>query len=503
MPCPDVSDVPTLLSGVEHRMDRQLPGNSAEFLLALKKSTRNFILKRDIRPIHPSSDRSVDTWLESTNYNEARKAELRLIYEETLNLTEMETITLGYKLPRADDGYDTRLRHFIVKLFAKEECYEGYKQARGIYARDDIAKVFFGPYFKLMETELYAQPEFIKHIPVLNRPEYILEHVTRLGWEYLATDYTSFECHFSEDVMECCEFVLYEHMLRNLPEGPFVMQIIRMVLAGVNRIYCSGFEARIKARRMSGEMCTSLGNGFSNLMFMQTYCDFTNQPLVGVVEGDDGLFAFNGPQRFDLLTEWGLLLKMESHSNISTASFCGMIFDEDSKQAISNPFKIIAKLGWSTRRYARSNESKLSVLQHCKALSILHQYRSCPIVSAFCRFILRSKYISMYQKRKFVHTTGNFSLYEKENMLQAIEADPAEDVPPSKQTRMLFDELYQITPKQQVQIEEDLNKDSLHSLTQLASSNAFPKFQHHFWDWYTEPTTQWETIIKPGTIPKC
>lgn len=488
MPCPDISDVATLASGVQNRIDRKLPRRRPGFVSSLRRSTLNFIEERGISPIGHDSDRSIERWLEGTNYNDARKAELRQINEDILYLLET-TRRNGV----------TEFKHFVVKLFAKEEVYDGFKHARGIYARDDVAKVFFGPYFKLMEEELYKQPEFIKHVPVAERPKYILDMVGGNACSYLTTDYSSFECHFTGEIMENCEFLLYEHMLSGLPEGRLIMKVIRKVLAGDNYIKCKGFSARIPATRMSGEMCTSLGNGFSNLMFMQNYCDYTGQKLCGVVEGDDGLFKFYGDQNFSILEENGLLLKMQSHDSLSTASFCGMIFDEESMQPITNPYKAIAKLGWSNRRYCRSNDHKLHALQRAKLLSTIHQYPSCPILTEFCKFGLRHNKSTDVLAKKLVCKSGNYSMYEKEKFFAAIDTAVVFSEP-SPQTRELFDSLYMISSTLQLSIESRLAADDMSILKDRNFIHLFPDYCLDFYDMYTGSASDWGIMLGTGRL---
>lgn len=488
MPCPDVADMATLASGVQNRIDRKLPRRRAGFLASLRASTLNFIKQRSINPIDISSDRGVESWLDRTNYNEARKAELRKVNDEII-----------YMLERVKRKGVSEFKHFVVKLFAKEEVYEGFKHARGIYARDDVAKVFFGPYFKLMEDEVYKMPEFIKHVPVAERPKYILDFVGGVECSYLTTDYSSFECHFSAEVMENCEFILYEHMLCGLPEGPLVMKVIRQVLAGINRIKCKGFTATIEATRMSGEMCTSLGNSFSNLMFMQNYCDHTNQKLCGVVEGDDGLFRFYGSQQFEILESNGLLLKMQSHEQLTTASFCGMIFDEDSMQPITNPYKALAKLGWSNRRYCRSGKHKLHMLQRAKLLSVLYQYPSCPILTEFCLFALRRNKATTAQAKRLVNQSVGFSVYEKEKIFEALNAVIETSVP-TPATRDLFDHLYTISVEIQISVESRLRNDDESILRDRNFVHLFPPYCVDFYDFYTHNDKDWGISLGHGSM---
>ena len=47
---------------------------------------------------------------------------------------------------------------------------------------------------------------------------------------------------------------------------------MREVIQGENRVFSKWFSGSVFARRMSGEMNTSLGNGFANLMMMTEVC---------------------------------------------------------------------------------------------------------------------------------------------------------------------------------------------------------------------------------------
>lgn len=487
LPCPDLNDPASLAYGVRNRLDRATPINPPDFLENLSQTTTRFIRDRAISPISPLSDRGFEAWISRTTYNDARRDELRKLNEDVVNM-----------LQRNDEG---ELVHFRVKLFAKDENYLGFKHFRGIYAREDVAKIFFGPYFKLMEDEIYKCPEFIKHVPVAERPNYISTFLDYPGAQYLTTDYSSFECHFTEPVMRHCEFVLYEHMLKGLPEGKYVLDIMKEVIMGVNKIGAKHFGAEVTAMRMSGEMNTSLGNGFSNLMFMQNYCNETHQQLKGVVEGDDGLFAFYGPQDFSKLTNYGLILKMERHAELSTASFCGMIFDIDDKQSICDPFKTCAKMGWGPRRYARSGGRKLSTLLRAKALSAIHQYPSCPIVTAFALVCLRAtEGISKYSMRKMIMNSKEYSIYEKKTLLDAINSGSVAK-PITMKTRLLFEEVYDVSIETQYKIERALNDTTEYGMIVNSDfEDHFPVYARVCWDTFVSDRKEWEKHYPGGKL---
>ena len=177
LPRVDTRDARSLMAGVAGRMGKKLPipKNKDKFHVDIRATTRRWIRNRKISPISPVADTSRVAWLAQTHYPEWRKIELLKVAEEIDDLFK-----------RNDRG---ELEHFKVKLFCKEESYVDFKHSRGIYAREDVAKLVFGPYFKLMETEIYKQPEFIKHVPVRDRAEYIVEMLHRDGGHYIATDY--------------------------------------------------------------------------------------------------------------------------------------------------------------------------------------------------------------------------------------------------------------------------------------------------------------------------
>lgn len=477
LPCPDLNDTTSLMAGVLNRLGRKLPEDQTNFLARLNATTQEFISDRKLEPISPMDDRGFEAWVSRTGYPDYRKRELREINEEIIGILSRNK--------------KQELRNFKVKLFCKEENYEGFKWPRGIYAREDVAKVFFGPYFKLMEDRVYAMKEFIKHVPVPDRPQYIMDNVHCPGMTYVTTDYSAFECHFTKDVMENCEMLLYKHMLSRIREGSFVYDVMHEVLTGPNRVFAKNFSAVVNATRMSGEMNTSLGNGFSNLMFMQTFCKGHNVPLRGVVEGDDGLFAFPEALDFSEFERSGLILKMQTHKSISTASFCGMIFEEDSRQAIANPIKIIAKLGWASRRYARSGNNVLSKLLACKLLSTGHQNSACPIVNVLCHTLLVQLKFSKYELRKFAYQSQAYSSWERERLIKAIDAG-FKFVEPSMATRYLMERIFNISVEQQFRIEKVIREtatlamfrcDELLELMPTYSRNTWDNLSHEGLSW--------------------
>lgn len=442
LPTVDTRDPDTLRDGVCFRMGKTLPDRRGDFLSEINLTTRTW-LKDNFTPLAIDSDYSFETWLAGTNYDLTRKKELTEIHENIICPLERK---------------GKNLKHFIVKLFAKAESYVDFKHARGIYARDDIAKVYFGPWFKLIENELYKDPTFIKHVPTSERGDYIYNRLFQEGNVYVQTDYSSYEAHFDADLMSNCEFLLYQHALEKIPGSEMPLAIMREVLMGKNRIFNKYIDVLVKASRMSGEMNTSLGNGFSNYMLMYNQCRRLRLPCIGVVEGDDGLFTFpinSKPATADF-DSCGCLIKLEVFDKISHASFCGLLFDEEDRQIVADVRKIMASLSWSSKQYVSASKSTHLALLRCKAMSMLVQYPSCPIVASMSRAIIRlTKHISI----KKVIDRNRFDLYTRDKLMYGVANFKHNlNAPIGLGTRLLVEQLWGFTIELQLKLEKKFDQ---------------------------------------------
>lgn len=443
LPHPDPQDPYSMLAGVCKRAATLPPVIDSLLLARLKCFVSNFV-KKNFVPLSADTDLSVETWLSHTAYPQWRKDELLMAWNDCSGkpFGSLESVK--------------------VKCFMKDEKYTEYKYPRGIYARHDLMKCYFGPVFKAIEDVVYKHPAFIKHIAVEDRPAYILKYLRRKG-VIIATDYTAFESLFVTQLMEACEFVLYDFMVQNLPNGAEIMQKIRRILGGLNHCEFKHFWFRILATRMSGEMNTSLGNGFSNLMFMLFACACFESEAVGVVEGDDGLFVVSGPiPTSDFFSKLGLKIKLEVCDSLSSASFCGIIFDVDDCINIRDPIKVLLSFGWCTANYVNCKESKFRALLRCKALSLVHQYNGCPILTSLGLYALRmTEGVTLYSMIKLLNSKFTGSYVREQTMPYLFKKLPVIKAPGIK-TRILMEEVFKIPISIQMLIESELNsKNSL------------------------------------------
>lgn len=464
-PCPEDTD--TMVAGVYKRIAQKLPKPQRHVTKRLRNFVRNWI-RRNLVPLSPTVDTSVETWLSKTNYPLWRRNELQVVWDENVDTWDKRFI---------------KRKNIVNKCFMKDETYPEYKHARGIFSRADWFKCRVGPIFKLIEEELYQKPEFIKHVPVKDRPDYIFDKVYQPGAKYWATDYTAFESTFVRELMKSCEFELYKYMTKDLPCGPDFISLLDQVIAGTNYCTFRDFQLIINSTRMSGEMNTSLGNGFSNLMFMLFMCHEKGmKDVFGVVEGDDGLFRGSGdiPSSEDF-KQLGANIKLVVHNEINTASFCGLVFDPDDRANITDPVQELLSFGWTTRRYARSSSRKLKVLLRCKALSLAHQYPGAPIIQELARYGLRvTRSVDVRHHVK----NGVMSMWERDQLLSFyLNKVPYKEV--GFGSRRLCEDLYNVSIDVQLSIEkylasldtlQPLDSDEILMLCSKVSQSYFNKY---------------------------
>jgi hypothetical protein len=477
-PQPDFGHSLTAEQGARKRFVSANLAPDAEFLRGLGHFVKRF-LETKMKPLPHWTDVSYLTWRRQINHPEWRKKQFDEAYERFLQEGLL-----------AKDAK--------VKSFVKREQYPEYKYARDINSRSDKFKVYSGPIFRAIEKSLFSMDYFIKKIPVADRPAYILELLGSGQGKFVATDYTSFEALFTEEIMRTVEMQLYEYMVRDIPGGQEWFSTISRILLGENICWFRDFSIKTRARRMSGEMCTSLGNSFSNLMFMLYVCESLGSTCVGVVEGDDGLFRVNGPvPTANDFARLGLRIKLVEHDEISTASFCGLIFDPTDRVNIRDPRDVLADFAWVDSRYARSRNSKLKTLLRCKALSLAHQYPGCPIISELAQYGLRVT--SGIEVEHFVRNSPNLGWWDREILLAVLHKNIPHREPPDN-TRELVARLYDIPVDVQKSIETELSRmDTLHPI-RLDSLEPKPAWLH-YGNHYVHPCDWRKRLGFPGPHP--
>jgi hypothetical protein len=415
--CCDANDPQTQVCGLQNRLCRQMPEPEIFSIEALKQ----FVKQRVVELFQPlDSIMSYEEWEASTMYPEHRKAELRLARLRS-------------------NGWPSKRSRSEITCFQKRECYEAFKPPRSINSRSDEFKVLVGPIFKSIENVVYSNPSFVKHVPVNERPALIQSYIKQDGARYIATDYSCFE-NLQPEIMDAIEMVLYDHMLQKFPK---YAQLIRQTLLGENaaKLKC-GVSFRMHGRRMSGEMCTSLGNGITNLMVFEFLMQGRNARII--VEGDDGLAGIYDEGPLPTARDYaklGFLIKLEHIEDPMLASFCGCICPGG--VIVKSPTRILAKFGWTKNVGVGRRVS--NQLLRAKAMSLAYEAPHCPILRAVADR-------AMYLTRNYKARWDDFDNYHRELLPRSESSIPVANIP--MEARIYYQDQFGISILNQLVIEK-------------------------------------------------
>jgi len=309
---------------------------------------------------------SFDEWLESCPYTKRTKDELRLFKNEL------------------DDHLAIPSEPGRKNGFPKTERYPTYKHFRGIAACTKFEKVFLGPLVKTVEKHVCSwwPGRFLKGLPTNERAAWLMENLP--GDAYLGLDFTSFESSILREYAVGIESFLFEHLAGNICPDECAYYLLS---SNVNRkIVYHDFRLIVHHGRCSGDMQTSICNGIINLLLVRFVCSRLGYDPLGVVEGDDGLFAIQEPYpESAAFAQLGFVAKIEIFHDLGTAGFCKMKFTPDGVQVTDIVEKLV-KFGW-TSDMTQSLKRKWCLLW-TKALSLKAEYPDCPVIGPFSDWVI-------------------------------------------------------------------------------------------------------------------
>lgn len=423
---PNPRDPINIRDGLRHRVMLQPPKSSRWFYARLRLFVRRW-LADNIRVV--GEPLSFDDWLCALKVPQERKKQLRLAY---------------------DDG-PQRAKWSKCKSFGKREFYPLLKVLRLINSRVDNYKVFAGPWFQWVESVVKAQvPSFVKGLNPSERNERVMSRMTQPL--IYVSDFSRFESQMTRSVMRACEIELYKYF--GLPED------ILQPLIGINSLNFGDLSASVEATRMSGDMCTSLGNGFTNLMLNSLAASDNNSELSGCVEGDDGIYSVSVLPTEEQFRRYGFKMSIKQVAASGEAGFCSSYWTVNN-DPIVDPIRHLLRVGWSFHCPAHASNSYRAFLFRSKCRSLLDLAPGCPLLWKIASW----------------HSTEGLMRNERDSwkygeLAGLIVADSAHElIEPSMEARLLVDKLFNISLVDQERCEREIEQGNLDCLLPFVSDD--------------------------------
>lgn len=366
------------------RLSPLMPIAEPDQVLELKEFTRVFC-KKHVKPLDYWDEdellRHFEEWIEGYDDNKVRKEELRELFRSEIKPPK-------HKMMRC-------------KGFFKSEPYPSAKLPRFICSRSDDYKVQIAAYVHAIEREIFHGVWASWFVKGKDRSEFPAMIKELEGAKYfMLTDYTSYESSFSPELTDAVECELWRHMLRNNPEALDLFLDPYHQLDGrgktvprVQTIVNDKFRGKITGTRMSGEMWTSLGNGFTNLIVLlfllwkkdiypRCMPDPSNWGVKGLIEGDDG--AVGLPSMCLCAADFaklGFKIEIKWVKSVEEVSFCSVHFDPVTLHSYVEPENII-RFNWTFEpKYLEANKHVKMELLRAKAMSLYVLGKYTPIAN--------------------------------------------------------------------------------------------------------------------------
>lgn len=475
---PDDTDVGSIIDGIKHRVGGITPSICANTVAEFKCFTSRF-LEKHFPKLDASTSVDTEEYINGLSFNETRKQQLRDAHANVIDKSK-------------------KMNPLDVKSFIKEETYFEPKAFRTINSRIDEFKVRVGPWIHAVEKLIFKMKWFIKTIPVSERSDRVIEALEKEGRTYMSTDFTAFESSFRKEVMEAAEFQLFEHVTQNMPGSKDFMELYKQIALN-NRLLFNSVIANIACKRMSGEMSTSIGNGFTNLMLIlfTAYKEGLNIEDIDLfVEGDDAIIGCTKVLTTKWFTKLGFICKMEVHNSVRNASFCGLIFSQPG-HIIRDPRPVLAKFGWAMRQYVEAKASTRRALLRAKALSLACEMPNCPILSSLAHRVMELTRGVNLDRILYKSNQQSFDSYHKVQLLGAILNKPWQ-TPPNilAESRILMESKFGIDVNTQIAWEQYIGTLNFGPMVLPAADCFFPRDWQLNWNMYVSSSnTPWASGV--------
>jgi hypothetical protein len=382
-PIPNYHNSEDVLFGIFNRQLRPTPQPSDEALRKLKREVRREVCSF-LKHYHDFLVPDFDEWIRARNYPIKKKEMYRKAYEDA-------------------PARRLKQREKKISIFVKKEAYDTFKPARMIANRTKFVAAKYGPKLTTLEEAVFSFDwgqgfsPFIKKIPYADRPEHITECFSKYSHDWcFKIDYSAYENCFKNKFQAGVECHLYRKAFEKMGAlDPEIEDFISVVL-GPHKCNYKGFSYTVPEGRMSGDIITSLGNGFSNLMLIKFFMKKLNIPFVCFVEGDDCVVKPSrplSPTEIDTLIdsafELGFIATLEHVGHVNECNFLSTCWNPDTMNSYKDATRSLLRLGWSFKAQPGDSLRHKKQLFKAKLMSELASSPNCPVLAPICYKLLQ------------------------------------------------------------------------------------------------------------------
>lgn len=421
-PIPDIGDSDNIKEGLAKRIGTAVPEPNNQTKVMLPVYVQEWVKHRELNgAIIDLLVETVDEMLDWDKYEKTLRyspARLRMLRKIRKEVEEIETFDF------ADNAEGHMLAYLWTKIemHVKWESYHGEKKyVRGIFARMDHFKAFYGGFSKLVQRVMYAKLDsMVTDMPVSELARYLIARLTIYPL-IMCGDFSAFESHNYPWLMCNVSIVIMVEIFSTTLTQEQVVGFTYLVSKNIIENYFQ--SCTVHGKLMSGETLTTIINSFTNEVLLCYICEaeglvygigFFENPhrrsyaFVGktlpncnvvmtiFVVGDDSVLGlplyehvdYTKYCKTDYLKRYGVNLKLSIKDSVSGSGFLSKIFSELDYLSLCDPLKQLSK-GILPMKYAHSTVGLKKGLSRCRAISLLYEFGGCPVVSSYAECVIR------------------------------------------------------------------------------------------------------------------
>lgn len=347
--------------------------------------------------------------LKSKEWAQLRKV-LRRLTDEIGHVPRASAVTVvqhrsAMKRQRFGRGMETYLRRGVfhkdslITEMQKLEFYESTKieekEDRGIQYRSPIYNAALARHLHYIEPSVYRHLKNPDGTPVVAKGYSPIERgliIDAMAQRFsdpifVLADHSRFDAHVNEHLLQE-EHAAYLRMRGYHPE---LKTLLRWQRASKGAT-AGGIRYSVRAKRMSGDLNTALGNSMLNWAMLQSFVELHELDASILLDGDDSLMILERQQLPDLAQHckaFGMSTEVDIVDDIRHAEFCQsrLVYTKRGPVMVRNPWKTLDVMTKCPRQVSPP-ERALAVLA-ATALGELMQAPGIPVISVAAASLAR------------------------------------------------------------------------------------------------------------------